>query len=120
MTNVDPDQASGVSSGVGAGATIAIKNGWLPLDSGGRQVNSIGAIHGDGRDDVVAVLTDGQATEADGIDAIEGLSDLIWKELAPSGTGAEATGHKSRTGAVHSVVTRPWPEGARWRNWIRT
>ena len=86
MTNVDPDQAWGVSSGVGAGATIAIKNGWLPLDSGGWQINSIGYIHGDGRDYLVAVLTDGQATEADGIDAIEGLSDLIWKALAPSGT----------------------------------
>ena len=86
MTNVDPDQAWGVSSGVGAGATIAIKNGWLPLDSGGWQINSIGYIHGDGRDYLVAVLTDGQATEADGIDAIEGLSDLIWKALAPTAT----------------------------------
>jgi hypothetical protein len=86
MTNVDPAQAWGVSSGVGAGATIAIKNGWLPLDSGGWQVNSVGYIHGDGRDYLVAVLTDGQATEADGIDAIEGLSDLLWKALAPTRT----------------------------------
>jgi hypothetical protein len=87
MTHVDPDQAWGVSSGVEAGATVAIKNGWLPLDSGGWEMNSIGFIDGGGRNYLVAVLTDGNANEAQGIDAIEGLSDLIWKELAPSRTG---------------------------------
>jgi Beta-lactamase enzyme family len=83
MTHVDPDQAWGVSSGVATGATVAIKNGWLPLDSGGWEMNSIGFINGDGRNYLVAVLTDGNANEAQGIDAIEGLSDLIWKQLAP-------------------------------------
>jgi beta-lactamase class A len=83
MANVDPDQAWGVSSGVGHGATIAIKNGWLPLDGGGWQVNSIGYIHGHGRNYLVAVLSH-QATEVAGIDTIEGLSDLIWKALAPT------------------------------------
>jgi hypothetical protein len=69
--------------GVVAGSTVALKNGWLPLDSGGWQVNSIGYIDGDGRDYVIAVLTDDD-TEADGINFIQGLSGLIWQELAPT------------------------------------
>ncbi len=83
MTHVDPDQAWGVSAGVASNATVAIKNGWLPLDPGDWQINSMGWIDGDGRDYIVAVLSDGNATEADGIDSIETLSALIWKELAP-------------------------------------
>jgi hypothetical protein len=86
MTHVDPDQAWGVSSGVDAGATVAIKNGWLPLDSGGWQINSIGYIDGDGRNYLIAALSNGNSTEAQGIATIEGLSQLIWKELAPTRT----------------------------------
>lgn len=83
MTHVDPSQAWGVSAGVAPSVTVALKNGWLPLDTGGWQVNSIGYVDGDGRDYVIAVLTNGNATEADGISTIEDLSGLIWQELAP-------------------------------------
>jgi hypothetical protein len=85
MAHVQPDQAWGVTAGVAANATVALKNGWDSLDSGGWQVNSIGWVDGDGRDYVIAVLTDG-ATESGGIDAIQGLSQLIWQELAPTGS----------------------------------
>ncbi len=83
MSHVESDQDWGVSSGPGADATVALKNGWLPLDSGGWQVNSIGYVNGDGRNYVIAVMTDG-ATEASGINTIEGLSGLVWQELAPT------------------------------------
>jgi hypothetical protein len=83
MEHVDSDQAWGVSAGVVPGSTVALKNGWLPLDSGGWQVNSVGYVDGQGRDYVVAVLTDDD-TEANGISFIQGLSGLIWQELAPS------------------------------------
>jgi hypothetical protein len=83
MEHLDPSQSWGVSAGVVAGSTVALKNGWLPLDSGGWQVNSIGYVDGQGRDYVIAVLTT-DATEADGINFIQGLSGLIWQELAPS------------------------------------
>jgi hypothetical protein len=83
MEHVDADEAWGVSAGVGAGSTVALKNGWLPLDSGGWQVNSVGYVEGQGRDYVLAVLTDDD-TESNGIDFIQGLSGLIWQELAPS------------------------------------
>jgi hypothetical protein len=55
MTHVDPNQASRVSAGVPSSASIALKNGWLPLDSGGWQINCIGSVHGDGRSYLVAV-----------------------------------------------------------------
>jgi hypothetical protein len=83
MEHVDSDEAWGVSSGVGAGSTVALKNGWLPLDSGGWQVNSVGYVEGQGRDYVIAVLTEDD-TEANGISFVQGLSGLIWQELAPS------------------------------------
>jgi hypothetical protein len=83
MEHVDADQAWGVSAGVTAGATVALKNGWLPLDAGGWQVNSVGYVDGLGRNYVIAVMTTDD-TEANGIDFIQGLSGLIWQALAPS------------------------------------
>ena len=58
MEHVDADQAWGVSAGVAAGSTVALKNGWLSLSGGGWQVNSIGYVDGHGRNYVIAVLTD--------------------------------------------------------------
>ena len=85
MENVESDQAWGVSAGVPAGVTLALKNGWLPLEDGGDwQVNSIGWVDGDGRDYLIAVLTKNNDTEGDGIASIQGLSPLVWNALAPS------------------------------------
>jgi beta-lactamase class A len=82
MENVESDQAWGVSAGVPAGVTVALKNGWLPLeDDGDWQVNSIGWIDGDGRDYLIAVLTKNNDTEGDGIATVEGLSPLVWNAL---------------------------------------
>jgi hypothetical protein len=84
MENIESDQAWGVSGGVPAGTTIALKNGWLPLDLASNtnwQVNSIGWIHGHGRDYVLAVLTDGSASEQTGIDTIAHISSVIYSEL---------------------------------------
>ncbi|HEY6491657.1 MAG TPA: serine hydrolase, partial [Trebonia sp.] len=52
MEHVTPDQAWGVSGGVPAGVTVALKNGWLPLNDASTdwQVNSVGWISGGGRD----------------------------------------------------------------------
>jgi hypothetical protein len=83
MENVTPDQAWGVSGGVPAGAKVALKNGWLPLNDASTdwQVNSVGWISGEGRDYLVAVLSTGNPTEQYGIDTISGLSSLIWSGL---------------------------------------
>lgn len=83
MEDVTPDQRWGVSGGVGPRATVALKDGWLPLNDAGTdwQVNSIGWISGGGRDYLVAVLTTGNPTEQYGIDTIGRLSAIIWKSM---------------------------------------
>jgi Beta-lactamase enzyme family len=83
MENVTPDQAWGVSGGVPGGVTVALKNGWLPLNDASTdwQVNSVGWISGAGRDYLIAVLSTGNPTEQYGIDTINGLSSLIWSAM---------------------------------------
>jgi hypothetical protein len=84
MENVTPAQRWGVSGGVPAQATVALKNGWLPLDKGDNdwQINSVGWISGSGRDYLMAVLTTGNPTEQYGIDTIDQLAALVWNDLA--------------------------------------
>jgi hypothetical protein len=85
MESVEADQAWGVSAGVPTGVTVALKNGWLPLeDDGDWQVNSIGWVDGDGRNYLIAVLTKNNDTEQSGITTVEGLSTLVWNALASS------------------------------------
>ena len=43
MRDVEAVQAWGVSGGVLAPATVALKNGWLPI-GGGWEINSIGQV----------------------------------------------------------------------------
>jgi beta-lactamase class A len=89
MSNIDAGEDWGVSGGVPSGVQVALKNGWLPLDSTDGdpsgapdwQVNSIGRVRGDGRWYLIAVLSTGNATEGYGIDTIQGISGRIWNDL---------------------------------------
>jgi hypothetical protein len=83
LENVTPDQRWGVSSGVPSDVTVALKNGWLPLDAGSAdwQINSVGWISGDGRDYLMAVFTTGNPTEQYGISTINALSSRAWAAL---------------------------------------
>ena len=80
MENVAPSQRWGVTGGVPPEATVAVKDGWLPLDAAGTdwQINSIGRVWGSGRDYLMAALTTGNPTEQYGIDTINGLSAIVW------------------------------------------
>ncbi len=84
MENVTPGQRWGVSGGVPAHATVALKNGWLPLNPAGTdwQVNGMGWISGSGRDYLIAVLGTGNPTEQYGIGSIEGLSAMVWAAMS--------------------------------------
>jgi beta-lactamase class A len=85
MENVEADQRWGVAFGVPAGVTVAIKDGWDPLEHGSIwQVNTEGWVDGAGRDYLLAILTKGESTEYAGITTVDNLSALIWKELAPT------------------------------------
>jgi Beta-lactamase enzyme family len=83
MENVAPDQRWGVSAGVPAGVTVALKNGWLPLNDANTdwQVNSVGWVSGEGRDYLVAVFSTGNPAEQYGIDTISALSSIIWTAM---------------------------------------
>jgi len=83
MEDVTPSQRWGVSGGVPAQVTVALKNGWLPLRGTGSdwQVNSIGWISGGGRDYLIAVLTTGNPTQQYGIDTIEALAAMVWQHM---------------------------------------
>jgi hypothetical protein len=85
MENVTQDQRWGVSSGVPAGVTVALKDGWLPLNAANDnwQVNSIGWVNGAGRDYLLAMLSTGNSSEQYGIDTLNSLGAMVWQRMAP-------------------------------------
>ena len=83
MHHISSGDTWGVTAGVPKTAEVAFKNGWLPYE-GSWQVNSIGDVQGDGRHYLIAVMTDGSATEGYGITTISRISKTAWKSLAPS------------------------------------
>ena len=103
-----PSQAWGISSGPTAGVMVAIKNGWLPNDNGIWQVNSIGWVSGAGRDYVIAVLTDGDPTEEDGIDDRGALRPHLGRPGAQRRPGPDLTGPPAgvRTGVRSPATAR--------------
>jgi beta-lactamase class A len=81
MENVVSYERWGVSAGLPANVTVALKNGWLPIP-GGWVINSIGHVAGDGQDYVLAMLSDGNPSEGYGIDTLSTVSGLIWHMLS--------------------------------------
>ncbi|HSR85480.1 MAG TPA: serine hydrolase [Streptosporangiaceae bacterium] len=83
MEGVTPSQRWGVAAGVPQQATVALKNGWLPLTRAGDdwQINSLGRISFDGDDYLIAVLTTGNPSEQYGIDTIDELSAIVWRYM---------------------------------------
>ena len=79
MEHVERGQDWGVSGGVPAGTTIALKNGWLPVGTSGWQVDSIGWVRGHGRDYVLAVLASGNPTEEYGVGTIETIARAVYQ-----------------------------------------
>jgi hypothetical protein len=82
MHRIDPAQDWGVSAGVLPPATVALKNGWLPIGAGW-EINSIGAVTGRYRDYLIAVLTSDDPSMAYGVETIEGISQLVWSYMLP-------------------------------------
>ncbi|WP_107309293.1 serine hydrolase [Streptomyces sp. TP-A0356] len=71
MGTIAEDQDWGVSAAAD-GSDWALKNGWLPRSTTGLwDVNSIGRITADGRDYLVAALSNGNSTKAEGIALVE-------------------------------------------------
>jgi hypothetical protein len=90
MENVEAGQNWGVSIGVPPGTTIALKNGWIPFPqaltytAAAWQINSIGWIHGHGRNYVLAVLTRDNPTMQYGEHTIAHISRYVYSQLGAS------------------------------------
>lgn len=91
MSDVESDQAWGVSGGVLAPATVALKNGWLPVGDGW-EINSIGRVSGRYRDYLLAALTSDDPDMPYGVETIEGISVLVWKYFLPGRFQPATTG----------------------------
>jgi hypothetical protein len=81
MEHITPAQDWGATAGVPPGVTVALKNGFAVIN--GWQINTTGWVVGDGRDYYIAVLTDGNASEAYGIATVNAVSSIVWNALVP-------------------------------------
>ena len=83
MSQVTPSQRWGVSAGPRPGTTVQLKNGWLPRDTFGWRINSIGHVSGQGRNYAIAILSQNNPSMPYGITTAESISRVIWRDLAP-------------------------------------
>ncbi|MFJ4631923.1 serine hydrolase [Streptomyces sp. NPDC088847] len=95
MKEIEADQQWGVSAAAD-GSKWALKNGWLARSTTGLwDVNSIGRVTGtDGDEYLVAVLSNGSTTQAEGITLIEAAAKAgvaAFGESTDSSTSASAT-----------------------------
>ncbi|MGY5125657.1 serine hydrolase [Streptomyces nigrescens] len=81
MHRVAPDQRWGVPAGAPGGATVHVKNGWLPRKTDGWRVNSVGTFNGSGNDYGMAVLSTGNHTMDDGVATVERAARVIHHDL---------------------------------------
>jgi hypothetical protein len=81
MAHVTPAQRWGVPAGAPAGVTVHVKNGWLPRPTHGWRIHSMGSFSGHGRDYMIVVLTQNNATMAYGVRTIEDVAEVIHRDL---------------------------------------
>src|SRR5664280_1225065 len=82
---------------------VAVKNGWLPV-ANGWEINSIGHVSGGLHDYVVAVLSVGSPSMNDGISTVEGVSSLVWSDLAAVSVVDE---HYAALGGAEGFMGQP-------------
>jgi hypothetical protein len=73
MSQVEADQQWGVTAAADPGTRFMVKNGWLP-NPYLWEINSIGEVTHDGQRMLIAVLSDGNASEASGISLVEDVA----------------------------------------------
>ncbi|MDH6128264.1 serine hydrolase [Kitasatospora sp. GP82] len=90
MSQVEADQRWGTPFGAPATVSVHVKNGWLPRATHGWRVHSLGIFTGAGKDYRMAVLTQDNATESDGIDTIQRIASAVHHDLN-SGAGGQTS-----------------------------
>ena len=89
MGEVEKDQQWGVSAAADPGTPFELKNGWLPHSPTNLWVvNSIGQVEQDRHHVLIAVLSDGNATESGGIKLIESAAKAAAHSLVEWVDGA--------------------------------
>lgn len=80
MRDVDPEQRWGVGA-VPRGQSVAVKNGWVPIEPRGWRINSVGSISGSGRDYTLAILSYDNGSMETGVQRVRKVSELVWSTL---------------------------------------
>ncbi len=96
MGSVVPSQRWGVTAGAPAGTVVLQKNGFAASACCGWRINSVGVVEHVGGPIVMAVLSDGWGSMAQGIPAIESVAQAVnnsvalfrWNGLATDATGS--------------------------------
>jgi hypothetical protein len=85
MSQVEADQQWGVPAAADDGTPFMVKNGWLPSGTTGLwEINSIGEVVHDGQRMLIAVLSEGNATEYSGISLVQTVADAAAGAMATS------------------------------------
>ncbi|WP_079032088.1 serine hydrolase [Streptomyces specialis] len=91
MAGVVAGQDWGISAAADGG--FELKNGWLPRSGTGLwDVNSIGRVSSGGEDYLVAVVSDGHLTQADGIAAVEAAAVAAVDAVSTAGRPGQRPG----------------------------
>lgn len=91
MGQIAVDQRWGVSAAAD-GSSWALKNGWLARSTTGLwDINSIGRVTVDGHDCLVAVLSNGNATQTAGISLVEQVARTAVSALRDGGASASGS-----------------------------
>jgi beta-lactamase class A len=86
MRNVVPSQRWGIGAGLPPGWTVTLKNGFADSRCCGWRTNSVGYVQppDGGPGYVVAVLTDGWSSQAEGVAVVEWIARAVSMRLAPT------------------------------------
>jgi beta-lactamase class A len=85
MENVNADEDWGVPTGTGPKWAVGVKNGWVPVGTGGWTVNTIGIADRDASHGyVLAVLSTGSPSEAAGIATVNLVASSVASTLGSS------------------------------------
>ncbi|MFD5592448.1 serine hydrolase [Streptomyces griseorubiginosus] len=106
MGQIEADQRWGVSA-VADGSGFALKNGWLPRSTTGLwDVNSIGRVTVDGHAYLVAVLSNGNSTQAEGISLVEAAAKAAVSVFTDADTATDTdTAAAAEVGAKASAAS---------------
>jgi hypothetical protein len=83
MSQVEADQQWGVPAAADGGTPFMVKNGWLPSGTTGLwEINSIGEVVHDRQRMLIAVLSEGNATEDSGISLVQTVAETAASAVA--------------------------------------